>query len=293
MRDPDAVFRQLQTVARNTVRGQTQIVLDLYVHERFLARLIKSRYRQKFVLKGGLLLATMDVRRATRDADVLAVGLPGEEEKMKKIIAEIALIDLDDGLSFDAAAITATYIRDDAEYQALRLAMPAALGTAKLKLKLDVNFGDPVDPEPIILPALLEDEPDLRLQGYKIETVISEKGETMIARGDANTRDRDYGDVYLLSRRHSFNQGDLHDELARVAKHRQRSLEPLARVLITLAADRQRPWEAFRRRVQLEDALPESFAEVVGAVTSFLDPAIEGNAPRADWDPRTASWKLG
>lgn len=124
-------YRELQRLARATGRG-TQELLELYVHERFLARLARSSYKDRFVLKGGMLLTVLDVRRPTRDADLLARALSNEADAMEAIAAEIASIDAgDDGMTFDVASIRSEIIREEGEYGGLRIKMPAVLATAE------------------------------------------------------------------------------------------------------------------------------------------------------------------
>ena len=162
-----------------------------------------------------------------------------------------------------------------------------SLGGAKLWLKLDLSFGDPVDPERIDYPTLLE-ESRFSLLGYPLRSVIAEKGETMVFLGDENTRDRDYGDVYLRSGLHPFEGDLLRETLARVAEHRGHELRPLGPLLQTLRIACQETWLRFRERAGLP-ALPESFADVVDAVVAFLDPVM-GDAPIGDWDPAQRKW---
>ncbi len=219
-------FVQLQRLARESNRGNTQQLLELYLHERFLARLAASDYRDRFVLKGGMLLGSFDIRRPTHDADVLAIGIPLDE--LESVISEIAAIELPDGVQFAPEEIGSRRVRDANDYPGVRVTLPASLATARLRLSIDVNFDDPVAPREIEIPPLLDDEP-IRLLGYPITTVIAEKVETMIARGDANTRDRDYADVLLLSMVHPLREGDLKTALVATAQHRGPSCAPSLR----------------------------------------------------------------
>jgi hypothetical protein len=182
-RSPDEAYRQLQRLAREQGRN-TQELLELYVHERFLARLSGSEFRDRFVLKGGMLLAVLEARRATRDADLLALGIDNSEGEIRSVVAEIAGVELGDGVEFDTRGMTLTTIREEAAYAGVRATVPASLGGARIKFALDLSFGDPADPEPIWYPTLLDD-PEFTLLAYRIETVIAEKTETMMARGDA------------------------------------------------------------------------------------------------------------
>lgn len=191
MRPADHFFREIQLLARESGRG-TQELLEVYVHERFLARLARSGYRDRFVLKGGLLLTVLGVRRHTRDADLLALGISNEPWALEQVVAEIASIDDDDGIIFDRSGISSKAIREEGEYEGLRIKMPAAISSAKLRVQLDISVGDPVEPRQVDYVELLGGE--FTLLGYPIEQVLAEKIATMVERGDTNTRDRDWAD---------------------------------------------------------------------------------------------------
>lgn len=283
---PERVYLGLQRLARTQGRN-TQQVFELYIHERFLARLAQSRFSEQFVLKGGLLLAVMNVRRTTRDADMLVRGIAGEDEQLEAVIAEIAAIHMTDGVSFTPDEISLRTIREDAGYPGKRLTMPAAIGGAALKLKLDLSFGDPVRARHITYPTLLGSN-GFALLGYPLESVIAEKAETMTFLGDANTRDRDYGDIYALTGTHPLTAAALRSALREVAEHRGRELRLLGPQLQTLRETRQQSWEAFRVRSGLS-GLPERFAEVVDAVVEFIDGVQEATVSR--WDPAVRRWE--
>jgi hypothetical protein len=285
-RTPQRAYLDLQKLARAQGRN-TQQLFELYIHERFLARLATSRFAGQLVLKGGMLLAVLDVRRGTRDADLLARGLASDESNLRAVIGEIAAISMTDGVSFDITEISITPIREGAEYEGIRLALPASLGGASLKLRLDLSFGDPVEPQRIGYPTLLDDQ-DFRLLGYPLESVIAEKADTMMFLGDANTRDRDYGDVYLLSGIHPVEAEPLRQALRAVAEHRQHKVRPLGPLLETLRESRQQPWEAFRTRAGLP-GLPEHFADVVNAVVDFID-GLQ-TAEISLWNPAKRGWE--
>ena len=158
------VYRALQRRARTEGRG-TQELFEFYLLERFLYRLSLSRYRDRFVLKGGLLLTVLGAHRPTRDADVLARGIAGDKGNLLAAVGEIATIAADDGVNFDASSARVSVIREHATYPGLRISMPTTLGTARLQLRLDVNFGDPVSPQKIEYPTLLTDEPPRSASG--------------------------------------------------------------------------------------------------------------------------------
>lgn len=285
-RSPEEAYRALQKLARDDGRP-TQQTFELYVHERFLARLASSRFAEQLVLKGGMLLAVLDARRATRDADMLARGIDNDMEHLGDVVSEIAAIELADGVVFDVGRISLVAIREDTEYEGVRVAVPASLGGAVLKLRLDLSFGDPVDPQHIEYPTLLDD-PVIPLFGYPLESVIAEKAETIMALGDANTRDRDYGDIYLLSGIYPVEREQVRQALLAVAEHRGREIHLLGPSLVTLRESRQQPWEAFRARIGLP-GLPERFADAVDAVVDFLDGLHAHDA--SSWDPSQRRWQ--
>ena len=252
-----------------------------------MARLAESRFSEMFVLKGGMLLAVLEVRRPTRDVDMLARGLASDDGNLRAVVGEIVAISMADGVGFDATEMSITSIRKDADYEGVRLMLPSSLAGAALKLRLDLSFGDPVEPRRIDYPTLLDD-PDFRLLSYPLESVIAEKADTMMFLGDANTRERDYGDVYLLSEIHPVKAEPLRQALRTVAEHRHHEVRPLGPLLETLRETRQQPWEAFRARVGLT-GLPERFSDVVDRVVGFIDGLQAENVSR--WNPTQRRWE--
>lgn len=282
------VYLALRRRARDERRG-TQELFEFYLLERFLYRLSVSQYRDRFVLKGSLLLTVLGVRRPTRDADVLARNIAGDDETLLALVKEVASMPVDDGITFDTSRARATTIREHAAYPGTRIVVPASLGTAQLQLRLDVNFGDPAEAQEIAYPTLLSGEP-FGLLGYPVETVVAEKVETMISRGDANTRVRDYADVLALSRLHPIEFQTLRQALEQTALHRGTELVSLSEALETLPADRQQDWRAFLVRAGLPD-MPESFEEAVESVADFVDPVIRNDPNLLRWNPATGEWE--
>ena len=184
-------------------------------------------------------------------------------------------------------------IRQDDEYHGLRLAMNATLSRARLKLQLDVSFGDPVTPAPapIEYPQYLTDE-TFTLYGYPIATVIAEKLSTAIALGDLNTRDRDYADLHQLITRHHLDGDELTTALHNTASHRGIQLRPLSEAISDLPTRRQASYAAWRRRQgHAAENHPATFAELVATVTAFADPLAAGAARGRTWDPATRTWQ--
>jgi predicted nucleotidyltransferase component of viral defense system len=225
------IYNDLRNLARRTGAPTDQVMLE-YLLERFLYRVsIHPLGRQHFVLKGGLLLAQFGARRVTRDIDILGRAFPGDEQEIIRRITQIAATAIDDGVTFEPGTLTTVPIRQDDEYHGLRLAMNATLSRARLKLQLDVSFGDPVTPAPALIeyPQYLTDE-TFTLDGYPIATVIAEKLSTAIALGDLNTRDRDYADLHQLITHH-LDGDELTTALHNTANHRGIRLRPLSEPL--------------------------------------------------------------
>jgi len=151
--------------------------------------------------------------------------------------------------------------------------------------------GDPVYPAPqrITVPGLLTG--GVTLRGYPMAAVVAEKAVTAMQRGAANTRWRDWADILTLSKRHAFDSSELAQSLDSIAAHRGAALAPIAALLPEYPAIAQAKWAAWRRRPDVVDGLPESFAEVLRAVSQFIDP-VTGQVPiRSTWDPPAGEWQ--
>jgi predicted nucleotidyltransferase component of viral defense system len=210
----------LQRKARQS--GQpTDELIQLYALECFLERLTRSAFATSLVLKGGVLLAALDARRPTRDIDLAASALRNAEAEIIALVREIAGISLDDGIEFDSERAVAEVIREEDEYSGIRVTLDGKLSRATVRLHVDVNVGDPIWPEPqyVSLPRLLDGV--LQVRGYPLEMVLAEKVATAIARGTANTRWRDFVDLYSLANRHRVSGTTFRAFLDRVAQHRK------------------------------------------------------------------------
>lgn len=283
----------IQRLARQA-GGDVQELQTLYVLEALLARLAASEHRDDFVLKGGVLLAAFAVRRSTKDIDLQATGVANDETDVAERIREIVTIDLPDGVIFDLDSITASTIRDDDEYAGIRVKLVGLLGRARLTVGIDVNFGDPIWPAPrlIELPRIVAlDQPPVEILGYPLTMVLAEKIITAIDRGPANTRWRDFADIYTLARVHSVPADDLAVSLNAVAEYRRVVLKPLLPALERMPQVAQSKWRAWRTRVQRVHELPEQFADLLSDVSAFADPVLAQSAAGA-WDPASRRWEL-
>ena len=268
-------------------------LLTLYALEGLLGRLADSPDRERFVLKGGVLLAAYDDRRPTRDADLLGQEMSNDAEQVTTRIAQIAARPRNDGLVFDPGRTRSQVIREAHAYSGVRVYLTYTLATAQIQIGVDVNVGDPIFPGPqqVELPGLLPDSAPVVLRGYRLVSVIAEKAVTGMQRGIANTRWRDYADVWTLTGRHSFDADDVVQACRVVAAHRQTALLPLADLITDgYPAVAQARWSRWISGQSRNPALPSDFSGVLAAVAAFVDPALLGQVPRHTWDPGARNW---
>ena len=286
-------YLDLQNQARRQSRG-TQELLTMYIVERWLSRLSRSPYAEDFILKGGMLLASFGTRRPTVDADALARNMASDQETVAHRVVEIASIkDPDDGVEFLPETVTTGVIRDDALYSGVRVTMTARLATAQVKLRLDINFGDPVTPAPrtVELPSLRPHALPIRILGYPIETVLAEKLVTAIELGRANTRVRDFADIHLLTGTQTLQCGALREALTATAGFRGTMLIPLTQATEGLAVLRNATYVAYRRGLgEVGASLPQTFSDTVAAAADFVDPVLDGLDAKAVWSPAERKW---
>ena len=273
-------YLDLQREARRTGRPTDELI-QLYALECFLDRLVHSNFADNFVLKGGVLLAALDARRPTRDIDLSARALDNDAAATLEVIRKISAITLDDGLIFDSAGATAEAIREDDNYSGVRVTLGGTLSRAIIRLHVDVNVGDPIWPEPLSvrLPRLLDGQ--LVVRAFSLEMVLAEKIVTAIARGTANTRWRDFVDIYILALRHNIDGKTLRQSLLTVAEYRGVALEALHTVLADYAGIAQQ---------RMESTVPLEFSVVLGLVVAFADPVIAGDLNARTWDSEKQVW---
>lgn len=285
-------FLAIQKLARST-GSDVQELLTLYALEGVLARVAQSHWSEEFVLKGGVLLAAFDLRRPTKDIDLQATGLPNDVEAVLDRVRTIAGLDLEDGLIFQPGSVAAQPIREEDEYAGVRVRLVGSLGRSRLTIGVDVNFGDPIWPHPaeIVVPRLIDNgQKPLRMLGYPLAMVVAEKVVTAIERGEANTRWRDFADVFVISGSQAFGSSELREALEVVADYRATDLRPLLSALNGMPEVAQSRWEAWRRRQAGGHQLPAMFAETLAGVAVFVDPVLGSSGPDRAWNPRRRSW---
>jgi predicted nucleotidyltransferase component of viral defense system len=206
-----------------------ELLLTRYALERLLYRLSTTKHRQRFVLKGAMLMAAWfdDPFRPTRDLDLLGFG-DSDPQGVLAIFREICAVEIDDGVVFVVTDLQIDLIREELEYGGLRIKTHAMIGGARVRVVVDIGFGDAVEPGIVDfeLPVLL-DLPAPRLRAYPRETIIAEKFQAMVALGRANSRMKDYYDVWVLARAFDFNGDSLPRAIAATFARRNTSI-PIA-----------------------------------------------------------------
>lgn len=194
--------KQLKDLIRNYARknsADAQILMRNYMMERFLERISLSEYKDKFILKGGMLVAAMvglDVR-STMDLDATIKGVNISVENVEQIINTIVSVFLDDGVSFHVKQISE--IMEESEYPCVRISMETFFDGVKTPFKIDMSTGDVITPKEVQynLKLMLEDR-SIAIWAYNLETVLAEKLESIISRDVTNTRMRDFYDIHIL-----------------------------------------------------------------------------------------------
>jgi predicted nucleotidyltransferase component of viral defense system len=282
-------YLDLQREAKRTGRPTDELI-QLYALECFLDRLVHSEFAGTFILKGGVLLAALDARRPTRDIDFAVRVFENSAEKVLSAVRTIAAIPLDDGMTFDSSGAAAEAIREQDSYSGIRVTLGGTLSRAVVRFHVDVNVGDPIWPEPqqISLPRLIDGA--ISVRGYPLEMVLAEKIVTALERGTANTRWRDFVDIYVLTRHYQIDAQTLHSSIQRVAQFRNVALTPLRTALVGYAEIAQSRWVAWLRKQRLNNSIPTEFSIVLQSAVSFADWMIERGGASSTWDPAERKW---
>lgn len=220
---------QLNALIRNKAAGdgdKAQILLRIYMMERLLERISVSRYRDNFILKGGMLVSSLvgvDMR-TTMDIDTTIRALPLTQEKAIAFLEEIMAIDLEDNVSFRITKIED--IMEGHEYEGFRFHIEGVLEKLRQTIKIDISTGDAIIPAAVKyeLPLILENR-KIGLWAYNMETLLAEKLETVMTRAEANTRMRDFYDIYILTRQEVIEINPTHLKEAFAATCRKRGSE--------------------------------------------------------------------
>lgn len=281
---PSNIAASVRQRLLNVARAQGQlfdVVLVAFGLERLLYRLSQSSYRDRFVLKGGLLVTlwTADTGRFTRDIDFLAFG-PDDEENLRTAFSEILAVEANDGLVFDAANLTAVPIREDQVYGGMRLRTTAHLGSTRITVTIDLGFGDALgDPQYQVAYQSLLDFPPTVIRAYSPATVIAEKFQAVVVLGFANSRMKDFYDLFTLPKAINIDDAELAITIRRTFLRRETAV-PMERpdgLSRDYATDpiRQTQWRTYTTGTELEGS---ELANIVDQIWVWLGPICAANA---------------
>ncbi len=231
-----------------------QVVLQNYMFERFLERLANSKYKDNFVIKGGMLISAiigLDTR-TTMDLDTTVKNLVLTKENIVKVIYEISQIKIEDEVAFEFISIND--IRKDDVYGGYQIRFNAIYDNITTYLSIDVSTGDIITPNPVEYEfiGIFDEDTKINVWGYNIETVLAEKVETILSRGIVNTRPRDFYDVYILTKTQIYNKEVFEHALKATASHRKsdRILTKREKIIEVLSesSDLNDNWSKYQRK---------------------------------------------
>ena len=256
---------------------QDKIVM--YGLERTIYRLSISEYAERFTLKGGIFLYALfngDYTRATTDIDLLAQCISNDIEEMKKVFKEIFSIKCDDALRFDLNTLDLIYITEFKEYHGVKVSILGHLDKTKVPISIDIGFGDIVYPERMKMdfPVLLDmDIP--KVYAYSINSVVAEKFEAFVSLGLANSRYKDFYDIYVLSDRYNFDGTELMNAIKETFNHRGTSFDDIVAFEDGFADDETRlmRWNSFVKKKKAFIKL--GFEETVQLLKILLFPIVD------------------
>jgi len=265
-------------------------LLQYYAMERFLYRLSRSTYADRFVLKGALMLQFWGgpLSRATKDIDLLGRATASVSELVEIVKNCLTAKVEDDGLLFDQASVTGEEIRLAANYDGVRVRCGGNLGNARVALQIDVGFGDVVTPgeQDVEYPSLL-DFGAPRLLGYTPETSIAEKFQALVVLDMANTRMKDFLDIWVLAQGRAFSGALLAQAVEATFRRRRTALPTSTPVALTApfhsAPAKQAQWRAYLRKGRVKGSVP-TLEEVATLIDAFLMPVVGSLVAGAGFD---------
>jgi len=273
-------------------------ILLLYTQERFLYRLMNSKYKDNFILKGGVLFYGVFQQKArpTKDIDFLAINLNNEKEEFKKVVYDIIAQKGEDGLEFDKSSLSAEEITEDAEYQGLRIKVTSYLEKAHIVLQLDFGFGDIVYPKPISFnfPFLMDDS-SFQIYSYSWESVIAEKFEAIVKLSDLNSRMKDFYDLYIIMQLQQFEGWTLQNAIHKTFINRETDLTNYNQIFsndFKNSNEKHKQWQAFLRKNRL--TVDKSFDKIIESIQNFIEPVVSSELnkklSRLKWSGKKQEW---
>jgi predicted nucleotidyltransferase component of viral defense system len=291
-----SIRQRLLNIAREQ-RIEFQLILTRFALERFLYRLSQSKYSNDFVLKGAMLFQAWggSMHRPTRDLDLLSFGEP-DIAYFTETIREICTQRLsEDGIIFQVDSILLERIKEEDEYQGLRATLIATLDSARIPLQIDIGFGDSIVPAPLNIdyPTLLN-LPSPKLRAYSRETVIAEKFHAMVHRGIANSRMKDFYDIWVLATTYTFEANALRNAIQSTFTRRDTQL-PVATPLALTAefgadSTKMAQWTAFIKKGKLLANESLALSQIAPILERLIMPVLTTEDAKS-WDPKILDWK--
>jgi predicted nucleotidyltransferase component of viral defense system len=251
-----------------------QMVLIRFFHERLLFRISISDYKEHLLLKGGNLLYTIqgNTARPTVDIDFSGNKMSNDSEEIKNMFLQILAIETNDAVIFDTKTITINEITEHNKYAGLRIKVLAILANIKQNIQIDIGFGDVITPAPQILhyPILLEDFEVPIIHAYTIETVIAEKLQAIITLAQANSRMKDFYDIYTLLKSEQINSKIAKQAITETFKNRNTPLSFDTLVFkeeFYTDVNRLKMWNAFLKKINTD---PIFFKTVIKSIEQFI-----------------------
>ena len=286
-----SVRARLLNIADESKRDYNAI-LRLYFQERFLYRLSISKYKPKLILKGALLLMMNDISkfRPTKDIDFLGKAVLTEMNACKEMIKEIASIDCKDGVEFIVDKISTEKIKEDADFEGVRVHLPYKMDTIKGYLSIDIGFGDKIveGPHEMDFPILL-DFSSPRILVYSLESVVAEKFEAIVKLNFVTSRMKDFFDLIFIAERTTFSKMAQKEAILITFKNRGTNIEDRQTIYDTSFkqnSQKQIQWSSF---LKLNKLIAETdFSMAVDKINSFIEPIFKEKT-KNNWD--TTSWK--
>jgi len=297
MTNAQSVKARLKNQAK--AEGTTmQEKLTAYGLERTLYRISVSKYSDHFTLKGGILMYGLfhgEYSRVTADIDFLAEKLNGDAEKMKRIFSEVFSQEHDDALQYDLNTLDVHRITEFKDYPGINVSVITRLDRTRIPVSIDIGFGDVIFPERtwIEFPVLLDMEAPA-LYAYPVSTVIAEKFEAIVSLGYANSRYKDFYDIYMIASEFELNGSELAGAVRETFFQRKTKLDDIAAFEKTFSEDiiRQKRWTAFVRKKKVMKEV--EFEEAISSVKALMLPVVEalqqGNSFNRIWMPKEVCW---
>lgn len=273
---------QLKAIIKNIAKNKNisaALVIQNYMLERFLERVSLSRYHDNYIIKGGFLIASMVGldSRATMDMDATIKGYPVNEEAIRKMVEDIIAVPVEDAIHFCLKSVRE--IREGDEYTGYRVALTADYEKMAVPLKLDITTGDKITPREIEYSyKLMMEDRSIRVLAYNLSTILAEKLETVVSRGNQNTRPRDYYDIYILSKLQAENidVDSLKAALSATTAKRGSSelMMQYAEIMRTVKSSdvMKRQWDNYRK--DFDYAAGIEFEETCDAVVAMMDELV-------------------